>query len=344
MNTLEVPVYSEAGEQSSARQIKLSHLSVEVGHFYMEDLTNGEDRIRRQFGRVAPFLDAVTRMQAAETGSGKPRVSTCFLIDDYFHNETDPGEIIEKLTRLAGDCGITIDYLAREAGCADADGVPLADITAAMLLPEPPVGTTGSRPPVQESGWLCNGEGSSASESDQAMRPDVWRPPVEFGKRNHSIFLDIELWRNNQVRIDGNLVTRRQWSCPFLASVWQLVRLGALRDGKGEPVAQPQIWPEEAGWPRRWSDLPAVVQLNPQATPFSAYRSFSILPRTYLHIEHAVSVILSHLDLDKTVIDQTVKRARQENVRLPDEITDRLSHGFIDDGAEFYEVQRADSR
>lgn len=343
MNTLDLPVYSEAGEQSSARQIKLSHLSVEVGHFYMEDLIN-EARIRKQFRRVAPFLDAVTRMQTAEISSGKPRVSTCFLIDDYFHDDTDPAEIIEKLTSIAGDCGFTIDYLAREAGCVDANGVPLAEITAAMLLPEPPVGTTGSRPPVQESGWLCNGEGSPTGGSDQAMRPDAWRPPVEFGKRNHSIFLDIELWKNNQVRYDGDLVTQRQWSCPFLASVWQLVRLGALRDGNGEPVAQPQIWPKEAEWPRRWADLPAVIQLNPQASPFSAYRAFSILPRAYLHIEHAVSVILSHLDLDEAVIEQTIKRARQENVRLPVGITERLSHGFIEDVADICEEPRADSR
>jgi hypothetical protein len=344
MNTLDAPVYTEASEQSSPRQVRLSHLSVEVGHFYMEDLMNGEDRIRRQFRRVAPFLEAMVKLQTAETVSGKPRVSTCFLIDDYFNDETDPGQIIEKLTRIAGEYGITIDYLAREAGCAEADGVPLAEITAAMLLPEPPIGTTGSRPPVLESGWLCNGEGSPKGGSDQAMRPDAWRPPVEFGKRNHSIFLDIELWKNSQVRFEGNLVTERQWSCPFLASVWQLVRLGALRDGNGEPVAQPQAWPEEADWPRRWKDLPAVIQLNPKATPFSAYRAFSILPRTYLHIEHAVSVILSHLDLDEDVIAQTVERARQEKVRVPEEIIKRLSHGFIDDSAEMGEAPRADSR
>ncbi|WNV88369.1 SCO2522 family protein [Umezawaea sp. Da 62-37] len=330
MTTIDAPVYTEATTEPKLRQVALSHLSVEVGHFYMEDLADGDERIRTQFRRVLPWLEAARSTLAADLGAVKPRLSTCFLIDDYFRTDTSPDEIVDRLLNIAGECGITIDYLAREAGCAEADQVPLAELTAAMLLPEPPVGTTGARPPVQDSGWLCNGERASESNTGhQAMMPVAgWEPPVEFGKRNHSIFLDVELWGDRTKRIDGKLVEWRQWSCPFLASVWQLLRLGALRY-QGEPVAQPQPWTDDS-WPRRWSDLPAVVQLSEDPAPFAAYRTTSILPQSYLGIEHAVRSILDHLDFDSSVSEGTVKRALKEGVGLPKRLSSRVSHIFVE--------------
>jgi hypothetical protein len=322
--------YSEATEQDKPRQLQLAHLSIEVGHFYMEDLLNGEDQIRAQFTRVAPWIGAATASAQAELGSTKLRASTCFLIDDYFRADTSPAKIVDKLVQIATECGVTIDYIAREAGCAVADGVPLAEVVAGMLLPEPSVGTNGSRPPLQESGWLCNGQRSPDAElSDQAMQIESWRPPEQFGARNHSIFLDVELWRDTTEQGDGALVTRRLWSCPFLASIWQLLRLGMVRY-YGEPVAQPQLWPLDRDWPDRWADLPTVMKINPRAAPFAAYRATSIMPRSYLGIEHAVDVILNHIDLDEAVINQVIDRGRAEQLAVPRKVTRRISHAFIE--------------
>jgi hypothetical protein len=322
--------YSEATEQDEPRNVQWSHLSIEVGHFYMEDLLNGEDRIREQFRRVRPWVLAATESAKAEFGETKARVSTCFLIDDYFRPDTDPPTIMKKLTKIAEETGVRIDYMAREAGCYVANGVPLAEVTAAKLLPEPPVGTNGSRPPLHETGWLCNGERSTDSEADQAMRVRPWRPPEQFGVRKHSIFLDIELWKDTVAKIDGRQVTQRSWSCPFLAAVWHLLRLGMLRY-YGEPVAQPELWSKDDGWPERWSDMPPVIQLNHRAAPFSAFRTLSILPRYYLPIENAVEVILNHLDLEEAVVEQVVKRGSEVGVAIPRDVTRRVSHIFVED-------------
>lgn len=325
MNTLDSAVYSEAAQQHQIREVPLSHLSIEVGHFYMEDLRNGEDRIRAQFTRIAPWIAAARA--TVDAGRGTPRVSTCFLIDDYFRDDTDPGEILEKLVTIAGECGVSIDYVAREAGCCVADDVPLAELVAERLLPEPAPGTNGARPPVHESGWLCNGQRSAEPGSDQAMRAQEWHPATEFGRRNHSIFLDVELWRTVKDRTDGKPVL---WSCPFLASVWQLLRLGMLRYD-GNPVAEPRRWPPGMPWPEQWADLPAVIRLNPEAAPFAAYRSVSILPPAYLPIENAVALILGHLSLDESVTDQVVTRGAGEGLRISRSVTNRLSHIFVDE-------------
>lgn len=327
MIAMDTSVYTEASTRPEPRHIPLSHLSVEVGHLYLEHLTD-IDMIRWQFDKVVPWLAAARQALARDLGGIRPRLSTCFLIDDYFRTDPGPEQTVSQLLEIAGEFDIQIDYLAREAACFADGHVPLAEATAAMLLPEPPVGMTGSRPPVEDSGWLCNGERSPDTTNRQAMMPPAeWRPAVEFGRRNHSIFVDVELWKDRTELIDGRQTPTRLWSCPFLASVWQLLRLGALRY-EGDAVAQPRTW--SGPWPDRWGDLPGVIQLTETAAPFAAYRATSILPRTYLGIEHSTQVILGHLDLDEKVITQTVERGRAEGVRVPTEITDRLTHVFIE--------------
>ncbi|WP_207386904.1 SCO2522 family protein [Frankia sp. Cppng1_Ct_nod] len=326
MTTLEVVAYSEASNQDNVRGMPLSHLSIEVGHFYMEDLLNGEERIRHQFQRLAPWVTAAEKTVAAD----RPRISTCFLIDDYFYNSTNPKEILRKLITIGDECGVPIDYIAREAGCCVADGVPLAELVAARLLPEPAPGTNGSRPPTHQSGWLCNGERSPETGTDQAMHTRPWEPPQEFGKRDHSIFLDVELWKEIEDRVDGETMIQRTWSCPFLASIWHLLRLGMLRHF-GEPVAQPhRVILETDEIPETWTELPAVMQVNPRAAPFSAYRSVSILPQRYLPIENAIKLILSHLSLDEPVTGQVIERGAREGLKIPRKVIDRISHVFIE--------------
>jgi hypothetical protein len=326
---LDVTTYSEEAYQDHAREVPLSHLSIEIGHASMAALLNGEATIRSQLQRVAPWVTAATN--SAITGrASKPRISTCFLIDDYFRQNTNPQEILDKLIPIATECGVSIDYLARESGCCVADGVPLAELTAARLLPEPAPGTNGSRPPIHESGWLANGERSPKSYPGQAMQTQNWQPPEEFGKRNHSTFLDVELWKKAEERARGEATTPRIWSVAFLASVWQLLRLGMLRN-YGEAVAEPYAWPPGEKWPEYWDDLPAVIRLNPRAAPFAAYRAVSILPHSYLPIEHAVEVILGHLSLDDVVTAQVARREGREGLPVSPSILNRVSYIFIEE-------------
>ncbi|MFI6212212.1 SCO2522 family protein [Nocardia brasiliensis] len=331
-----VTVYSEATEQVPVAGVNFAHLSIETGHFYMKSLVNGEDKIRAHFRQVARLVDLYTRDAKAEYGESA-RVSTCFLIDDYFGANTKPSEILPKVLGIAADCNLRIDYLAREAGCWETplyvngrmtgQQIELAEMIASWVVAEPLKQTTGRRPPDVESGWLCNGRRSSDHDSAQAMQVAEYRTPEEFASREHTIFLDIELW-NTQINKDGEEHTR--WSCPFLAAVWQLLRLGMVRY-EGKAVVEPQ--PHDGPWPERWWEMPSVVKLNPQAAAFEAYRALSILPREYVKIEHAVQTILDHIVIDQEVLAKAVKRAAGERITIPREVTGRLSHMFVDEVA-----------
>ncbi|WP_459545722.1 SCO2522 family protein [Nocardia sp. X0981] len=328
-------IYSEATEQPWIAPVPLSHLSIEVGHFYLNDITGDIERVKAEFRRIVPLVAAFVESARVRFGLDV-RVSTCYLIDDYFQPDTDPAEVLGKLLGAAAESGLRIDYLARESGCWQAsqfvDGVPLgepipvAEMVAARIVAEPAPPDTGRRPPTAQSGWLCNGRRSSEYEPAQAMRGRRYEPPEEFGRREHSIFLDVQLW-STQV-VDGVTVTR--WSCPFLAAVWHLLRLGMLRY-HGAPVVEPQLWRGEP-WPRRWHEVPPVVQLEPGAAPFAAYQTLSMLPKNYIGIEHAVRLVLDHLDLDEDIVAQTITCGAVDPVpvTVPRKISERLSHLLLD--------------
>ncbi|MBP2707026.1 hypothetical protein JOL79_24885 [Microbispora sp. RL4-1S] len=309
------------GELAAERRIAsapLSHVSIELGHLYMEDFEAGPERLREQFGRVAPWAAAVRSGWQRRIPGGRARVSTCFLIDDYFSRFSTPAELVPMVLEAAAEHDLSIDYLARESSCAEADGVELARLVEGRLVDDPPPGTTGSRPPVKETGWLCNGSRSPRPGSVQAMGPaQRWAPPVQNAKRGHSIFVDVELWDEN-----GG---RRTWSCPFLAAVWQLLRLGMLRT-EGELPLRPV--PAGASWPARWDDLPPIVQLNDQAAPFSAYTTLSVLSPRFLPVELAVRTVLSQVAVDAEVLEQVRRRSDGEGVALEDEIVDRVTYVF----------------
>ncbi|MBF6352100.1 hypothetical protein IU448_24270 [Nocardia flavorosea] len=327
--------YSEATEQPWIAPVPLSHLSIEVGHFYLNDIIGDPDRVRAEFRRIVPLVSAFIESARVDFGPGA-RVSTCYLIDDYFQPDTDPAEILGKLLDAADAAGLTIDYLARESGCWQtspfADGVPageaipIAEMVAARIVAEPAPPETGRRPPTAESGWLCNGRRSSEHEQAMAMRNRSYQPPEEFGRREHSIFLDVQLWSKQVVA--GR--TETKWSCPFLAAVWHLLRLGMLRY-HGAPVVVPQPWRGEP-WPRRWPEVPPVLQLRPEAAPFAAYKTLSMLPKRYIGIEHAVRLVLDHLDLDDDVVEQVVAAGAADEipVTVSRKISERLSHLLLD--------------
>ena len=325
-------VFRESTAERRVASVPLSHLSIELGHLYMEDFAAGPQHLRQYFQQIAPWVIAARRAcadslqsqraqqnQHGEQGRGaRTRVSTCFLVDDYFTRFSSPAELVPGLVSAAREAGLEIDYLARESGCAHADDVELARLIEGRLVADPPPDTNGARPLAAEVGWLCNGQRSPATDAAEAMaavRP--WAPPVQNAARRHSIFLDVELWDESN--------GRRVWSCAFLAAVWQLLRLGMLRhDGEGVTVAGQC----KGAFPDDWDEIPAVTQLNPTAKPFSAYRTLSILSTRFLPIEHAVRTILSQVAVDRDVLDQVMTRSRGENVLLPLELVDRIDYVF----------------
>jgi hypothetical protein len=321
-------VFREVAAERRVEAVPLSHLSIELGHLYMADFVAGPN-LQQHFEQVAPWVnagrqacvDSLQSHQGQRGGQGRAaraRISTCFLVDDYFRRFSSPAELVPALVSAARAAGLEIDYLVRESGCADADNVPLARTVESRLVADPPPDTNGSRPPVAEVGWLCNGQRSPA-DAVEAMHAvsAPWTPPVQNGARHHSIFIDVELWDEPN--------GRRKWSCPFLAAVWQLLRLGMLRyDSKA--VATPRKW--EGELPDDWDEIPAVTQLNPTASPFSAYRTLSVLSTQFLPIEHAVRTILSQFSVDRDVLVQVVERGRGEGIELPPKVVDRISYVF----------------
>jgi hypothetical protein len=323
-------VFREASAERRVASVPLAHLSIELGHLYMEDFAAGPQHLRQCFQQAAPWAnaarqactDSIQRQRTQQGGRegrrARARISTCFLVDDYFTPFSSPAELVPELMSAAHEAGLEIDYLARESGCADADGVMLARLVEDRLVADPPPDTNGSRPPAAEVGWLCNGQRSPASGAAEAMDAiPRWTPPIQNAARRHSIFLDVELWDESN--------GRKTWSCPFLAAVWQLLRLGMLRHD-GEGVATAQRW--EGEFPNNWDELPVVTQLNPTAAPFSAYRTLSVLSTRFLAIEHAVRTILSQTSIDRDVLGQVMTRSRREGIDLPLELVDRIDYVF----------------
>ncbi|MFF0536575.1 SCO2522 family protein [Streptomyces coelicoflavus] len=319
-----VPAFRETSAEPRTESLPFSHLSVETGHLYMEDFVEGPDRLRRHFDTVRPWVEAVRKDVGTRLTGARPRVSTCFLVDDYFSRLSTPDELLPPLIAAAAEAGLVIDYLARESGCAVAPGaagtvVRPAESVMRRLVESPPPGSSGFRPPVSRTGWLSNGERTPVQRSSAALdiAGAVWQPPSETGARGHSVFLDIELWSEAE--------GERTWSCAFLASVWQLVRLGLLRDA-GRAVLAPVPWDGE--FPADWDMLPPVLRLNPRAAPFTAYVTCSVLPRRFLPVEHAVRVVLDQVHVEDEPFRQVAERSEAEAFAVPAGVADRASYVF----------------
>jgi hypothetical protein len=322
--------FREFTPTTTIRGVRMSHLSIEVGHLYMNELDDDTDTIADRFRQVVPWIAAAKA--SVISGKNPPRVSTCFLLDDYFIGEAgaavNPSEVIEKLLSAADKAGVHIDYLARESACARIGQTRLAELVLSKVRPEPEPGANGSQPLTQWPGWLSNGRFTEPVPL-QAMDSLEPEQPEEYGARNHSVFLAVELYKEHIGAGGVPDPAKNLWSCSFLAAVWQLLRLGLLRDG-GEPVVKPEPRLPTMIGHAKWGKLPAVIQLNPGAEAFSAYRTLSILPQDYLPIEHAVRQILSHTTVDEPILRQTRDRATGEGLELPDAIVRRVTHAFIE--------------
>ncbi|MEU6574079.1 SCO2522 family protein [Streptomyces sp. NPDC046805] len=317
-------VFRETSAQPRTEAVPYSHLSLELGHLYMEDFAEGPDRLRAHFAAVRPWLDAARAGVPGLPDGKRPRISTCFLIDDYFSRLATPAELVPPLLKAAEDAGLRIDYLARESGCAATDpaapdGGGLADSVFGRLVESPPPGSKGFRPPLSRTGWLTNGRRAPGLRTSAALNSGgAWQPPSETLARGHSIFVDVELWDERG--------ERRTWSCAFLAAVWQLARLGLLRDN-GRAVLTPVPW-DASAFPADWDDLPHLVRLDPGAAPFSAYYTCSVLPTRFLPVEHAVRIVLEQTHVDEAALHQVAQRARGERVTVPAGVVDRTSYVF----------------
>jgi hypothetical protein len=317
-------MFKEAQAQRGVESVPLSHVSIELGHLYAEDFGPGNDHLKRHFERISPWVRKARESCQEQLPRGtKARVSTCFLIDDYFNRFGEPAEVIRVLTDTASAHGLTIDYIAREASCVQAYEVPLAKLVADRLVADPTPNTTGGRPPATESGWLCNGQRTPGLGIAPAMKAaPTWAPPAENGSNLHSIFVDVQLW--------SEVGEVRTWSCSFLASVWQLVRLGLLRH-LGEAAVRPFQMERDMPIPADWDSLPPIVQLNGAAAPFNAYRTMSVLQSRFLSVELAVRTILSQVSVDLGVIEQVAKRSRDEGIELPEALVNRVGYVFLND-------------
>ncbi|HEY8452572.1 MAG TPA: SCO2522 family protein [Natronosporangium sp.] len=310
--------FRETSGEPQVQSLPLGHVSIEVGHLYHEDFAAGPGRLSEYFGQVAPWLAATRSIWADRLAPKRARISTCFLIDDYSVALGPPAEVVPQLLAAARGAGVAIDYLAREAACANADGVPLARLVEERIVAEPIPGTNGGRPPATEVGWLSNGRRSPAAPAAAMAAVATWSPPAESAANRHSVFVDVELW--------DDLAGTRTWSCAYLAAVWQLLRLGLLRS-RGAPVAVPQPY-DEGQLSTDWDRLPAVIRLNPDAAPFTAYQTVSILPRRFLPTEHAVRTILGQVAVERAVLDDTINRARAEQLEITSELVDRMEYIF----------------
>lgn len=310
--------FLEVAALSQVASVPLGHLSIELGHLYADDFAAGPDRLAEVFDRVAPWVGAARQDCARGTAPRTPRVSTCFLVDDYFGQLPPPGVVIPQVVAAAAEAGMSVDYLIRESACAVADEVDLARLVEARLVADPPPGSTGRRPPLSVSGWLSNGERSPVPTGEAMRASTDWQPPSENGANRHSVFIDVQLWDEHR--------GHRRWSCAYLASVWQLLRLGLLRyDGKA--VAEP-VRLADGDYPPEWTDLPPVVQLTERAAPFTAYRTLSVLDGRFLPIEAAVRTILSQYAVEAAVAQQLQVRAQGEGLALPLSAVDRIEYVF----------------
>ena len=82
--------FLESSADFKVESLPLSHVSVEVGHLYMEDFVDGESAVRRTFAAAAPWVKTAQTPQAIGCEKKSVRVSTCFLIDDYFSRFSVP--------------------------------------------------------------------------------------------------------------------------------------------------------------------------------------------------------------------------------------------------------------
>jgi len=231
-------------------------LSVEAGHFYANAFSsNAEPPLAVRLERVKIWADAAELRLKQETGE---EASTVHLIDDYSCN-FKPQRIIRQIIDAAKQSKLRVDYLAREGAC-----VPLAGIVLDQLA------TTEV---------FAKGE-SVAHWFDSTL--EAARAGDAEGGR-------LRFWGEIYYKYAEN-----EWACAHLAAVLQLLRLGVLHYPDFDKPFLLKNKDELPAW-RKWDEVPGLIQLNPDAAPFQARETFSILPKAYIGVETLVKKIIARL-------------------------------------------------
>lgn len=305
-----------------------AHLSIELGHFYPEDLTRDYDDFVGYFRRIGRHTAMTIENYADRTGIDEPRVSMTMMADDYrkLRDQTPQQVIGELLLPAAEEAGLRVDYISREAACAEytpdrRDEISPARVLLARVIDLPrPAALAGVEFDKRSSrrGWICNG--SPRIEGD-----DVWQPATEYGAQLHSMFMDVEIFSEDK--------RGRIWACPFLASVWQAARLGDLHH-TGMPAMAVRPAPRDItgklDFGDNWDGLPAVMQTNADAPGFEAYGTYSVLPHRYLSTEASVRAILGQV-MRLPTSNRIEELAAAEGITLPTNTTDRIEYAFTRD-------------
>jgi hypothetical protein len=260
---------------SNPEQPALADVSIEVGHFYEDTLSRGAGVLQKHFAEIRDTTQLAIQswsirqaQESAGAKTDKPQVTTCFMFDDYHNQPTAtirPAESLELVFDAAANAGIQIDYLAREAAY-----VPMA--RAAFKLLER---SENFRLTAAGSGWLI------------AEQPDLWPAPAmrpDPYLTHNQIKIDVELY-NNAPESKG----QKPWACPFLASMWQIHRLGGLAN---LPAPEPTLVTGQLPDWERWEDVPPVIQRTANAPPFAARQAYSVLPADFSPVESAVGQII----------------------------------------------------
>src|SRR5438445_9941029 len=94
--------FHEVAAQRRTQDVAYAHLSVELDHLYMEDFLLGRDHLRRRIAQIAPWFEtSVGAFQRRHSTVRSPRISTCFLVDDYFSDLVAPAELVPQLLDAA---------------------------------------------------------------------------------------------------------------------------------------------------------------------------------------------------------------------------------------------------
>jgi hypothetical protein len=303
---------SAAAEASTSKDaaIDFSDLSIEVGHVEPNSFRRGVEHLENHLRRVTPWLGLART--AWVSPDSEARTSTCFLVDDYTAPIPPPSEVIPKLLKAAARCGVGIDYLVHESAYAGPDALSLARYIESRMADGDSRAAGAADPSLSTSAWLADGERRPSPLAADAPAAD----DSEQIEPSNSIFMDVRLWRGNTVG--------REWSCSFLAAVWQLARLGLAEDAST---------PDETPWEERsqspWNELPSVIKLNRDAAPFHAYRTISVLESRYLPIEAAVRIILKKVSDDPEILKRIAAHGSRDGVRPAVKLTDRINYVFV---------------
>lgn len=298
----------------------LADVSLEFAHLYLADTSpeRAVEQARREARFVEPLLE---RFRADGLG-----VSTTVLVDDTGSTGAadEPSAVDEATERILGAsaaAGLEVDYVVRESVCAST----LGQLLETFFPEEPPegagqLGTSDLVPVVdpveQDARWLTNGEpGRFRAPLPVRKRARAQRDPDgeserpvrrtgSRGSRTHAIHLDVELWSRHRSAAPGPSTV---WSCPMLAAWWQLLRLGAPERGTAGHHLAPQA-------------------RTSRSQPFAAHATLTVLPPSFLGVEHAVRTILSRVVVPA---DWLPWRASRE----PDDLEhlDRMSYVFAGD-------------